>query len=232
MPPAPQSISWPSPERKIQIFLREKLEKWGWVIYRCTYEDDEAWSRFKQIVEERSRTSIASFDTPVVGNTLEWTFVEDRDTLDSASKHRLHARFREWAAHAIDIENPHHENRHLGAIGIPRYEYFVMVDEGALRSVVYDAPRLPDDYMDGEGYVNFVNTSWLSLDKDPLAVELSTEERLNEEQYEPIDDCREKNVGWMEMASSMLTSEFYDAMADNRDVWHCFYRRPPITVNE
>ncbi|OJJ82855.1 uncharacterized protein ASPGLDRAFT_36966 [Aspergillus glaucus CBS 516.65] len=209
MPSAPQSIIWPSPERKIQIFLREKLEKWDWVIYRCTYEDGEAWSRFKQIVEERSH----------------------RDTLDGASKHRLHARFREWAAHVIDIENPHHENRHLGAIGIPRYEYFVMVDEGALRSVVYDAPRLPDDDMDGEGYVNFVNTSWLPLDENPLAVELSTEERLNEEQYEPIDDCREKNVGWMKMASSMLTSEFYDAMADNCDVWYCFYRRPPITVN-
>lgn len=41
------------------------------VIYRCAYEDDEAWSWFKQIVEERFRAPTASPDMPEAGNTLE-----------------------------------------------------------------------------------------------------------------------------------------------------------------
>ena len=27
---------------------RLKHDKWGWVIYRCTYGDDEAWSQFQK----------------------------------------------------------------------------------------------------------------------------------------------------------------------------------------
>lgn len=121
-------------------------------------------------------------------------------------KNRLRTRFREWEAHAIDIENPHRENRHLGAVGVPGYGYFVMVDEAALRSVVNDVPQAPDDDMDGESYVNSVDVSWLPLDEDSSVAELSPEERQNEGHYEPIVDCREENVGWIKMASSIFNS--------------------------
>ncbi|KAK1764214.1 hypothetical protein QBC33DRAFT_547513 [Phialemonium atrogriseum] len=50
-PPAPSRD--PSPESQIRDWLRRiKHDKWGWVIYRCTYSDDAAWARFKQMIEQ------------------------------------------------------------------------------------------------------------------------------------------------------------------------------------
>ena len=77
----------PSAEQNILSFLRhQKHERWGWVIYRCTYNDDEAWDRFKDFVDQQSRQFIAESDTPEIADSLEWTFIENRDILDNATK--------------------------------------------------------------------------------------------------------------------------------------------------
>lgn len=95
--------------------LKESLEaikhdKWGFVVYRTTYADDEAWACFKKAVDERSRESIAESDAPELTESLEWTFVEDRDALDGASRDQLRARFKTWAAEAVKTENPRATN--------------------------------------------------------------------------------------------------------------------------
>lgn len=41
-----------------------KIEKWGWVFYRTTYKDDEAWDIFKQKVNI-SVSSIINLDPPI-----------------------------------------------------------------------------------------------------------------------------------------------------------------------
>jgi hypothetical protein len=214
----------PSPTQNIQGSLRKmKHDKWGWVIYRCTYGDNEAWTRFKKIINQHSREIIADGDTPEAGDSLEWTFVEDRGTLDGASREQLRARFKAWAGEAIRTEQPQAENDQT--FGIPRYNFFIQVDEDALRSVVCEAPQPPEMDVDGEGYVNFVDANW-----EPLSERFPTEDREVDELYEPIDGYREENVGWMKIASFMVGLEFYEAMSGFPDVWHSFYQRPPETV--
>ena len=128
------------------------------MIYRCTYQDDDAWERFKRIVHERSQELIQTSDTPEVADSLEWTLVEDRVPLDGASRSQLRERFNTWAAEAIPIEQLRAEaeiERTLEpSFGIPRYVYFVQVDEEALQSVIA-APK-PD--LLGEGFINFVDS--------------------------------------------------------------------------
>jgi len=86
-------MSLPSPQRVIFDCLKnDKHDKWGWVIYRCTYDDDEGWTRFKQFIIQQSRANITESDTPELADSLEWTFVEDRATLDGASKDQLRSR--------------------------------------------------------------------------------------------------------------------------------------------
>src|SRR5271170_1181716 len=117
----------PSPTQNIQGSLRKmKHDKWGWVIYRCTYGDNEAWTLFKKIINQHSREIIADGDTPEAGDSLEWTFVEDRGTLDGASREQLRARFKAWAGEAIRTEQPQAENDQT--FGIPRYNFFIQVD--------------------------------------------------------------------------------------------------------
>lgn len=221
----------PSPERQLANKLSgEKQDIWGWVIYRCTYDDDEGWARFKEIIQQRARATIEESDAPELLNTLKWEFVEDRATLDGASRAYLRTRFKAWAKDAMLSEKPFLEAGNPGSI-IPRYSYFVQVDESALKSVVYEAPQPPDDDFDGEGHVNFVDADWVPMSEWPKEYLLHPNQTPEEDLYDPIDGCREENVGWMKMAAWMVGPSFYEAMYDVPEVWYCFYQRPPETSN-
>jgi hypothetical protein len=77
----------------------------------------------------------------------------------------------------------------------------------------------------GEGCVNFVDANW-----KPLSERLPAEGREGDESCEPIDGCREENVGWMKIASFMVGPDFYEVMSGFPDVWYSFYQRPPEAV--
>jgi hypothetical protein len=226
----------PSPERVLLGSLAElKHDKWGFVIYRCTYQDDHAWERFKQIIHERTQKSMEMSDTPEAANSLadslEWTFVEDRTALDGASKSQLRERFNKWAAQAIVTEQPRAQaetKRDLEpTFGIPRYHYFIQVDEEALQSVLA-APKL-DLY--GEGFINFVDSRWKPLG-DRLSRSSIEDIEDEDEVFDPIDRCTEENVGWMRLAAfTAVDAEFYVSVFDYPGGgWYVAYKRPPETV--
>lgn len=214
-----------SPQRIILNTLAQwKHDKWGFVIYRCTYQDDRGWNRFKQIVHERTHKVMQRSDAPEAADSLEWTFVEDRATLDRASRPQLRERFNQWAAQAIVTEQPRAEaqTQEDPTFGVPRYNYFIQVDEEALKSVLA-APQ-PD--LEGEGFVNLVDSQWKPLN------ESNSGEVEDEEVHDAIDGCTEENVGWMRIATNTMTNaEFYDAAVDfSGGGWYAFYQRPPGIV--
>lgn len=96
-----------SPERMILNTLKQsKHDKWGFVIYRCTYEDDEGWELFKHLLHERTENTIQPSDAPEATDSLEWTFVEGRAALEGASRPQLRYRFNRWADLAFVTEQP------------------------------------------------------------------------------------------------------------------------------
>jgi hypothetical protein len=212
----------PSPQRMLLNSLAElKHDKWGFVIYRCTYQDDAAWDCFKQIVLERTQEEMQESDTPEVADKLEWTFVEDRAALDGASRSQLRERFKQWAAQAIVTEQPRAkaEIEHVPTFGIPRYNYFVQVDEEALQSVLA-APKID---LFGEGFVNFVDARWT-----PMGDQYSDNDH---NEHDPIDGCTEEDVGWMRIAAMMIDAEWYGAAGGfHAGAWHVYYLRPPQIV--
>jgi hypothetical protein len=197
------------------------LDKWGWVIYRTTYDDDEAWTRFRARVEEESRADVAQTDAPEIVEQLEWTWVEDRESLDGVSREELRERFRGWVDGEMARIRGESGGETLGfdPAAVPRYAFFVQIDEEALRSVA--------ESWDAEGaHVKFVDANWR-----PKELSDVEEERLTEEAYDEIDGCQEHNVGWMRIVPYMLNAEFYDAWCGVVDSWHVFYKRPPGTVD-
>ncbi|BCR84336.1 uncharacterized protein ACHE_11738A [Aspergillus chevalieri] len=222
---SPRTASLESSERSILDYMNQNnYDKWGWVIYRCTYNDDEAWARFKDTVGHQTRQSIAKSKAPELGNKLELTFIENRGTLDNAPKDQLRAHFNTWAAKAVHTENPRRPRTLYDIYGIPRYNYFVHVDEGALQSVVYPG-------LHSIGYVNLVKADWVPMSEQPAGGKLCDEDDyFEEEQYEPIDGCCEEDVGWMRLAVENLGAGFYDSMFCLDDMWHVFYKRPPEVV--
>ena len=54
----------PSPQSVLsKVLTSSKHDKWGFVVYRCTSQDDYAWERFKQIFHERAQQALQSSDT-------------------------------------------------------------------------------------------------------------------------------------------------------------------------
>lgn len=119
----------------------------------------------------------------------------------------------------MEIERPHCTSDLSRCF--PRYNYFIRVDEDALRSIVCEAPPPPKLDICGEGHVNFVNAHWKSQ------LELYPDEVNEDEQaYEPVDGCCKEDVGRMEIASDLMEREFSEGWS-NTEIWHINYRRPP-----
>ena len=156
---------------------------------------------------------------PDVTNSLEWTFVSDRASLDGASRDQLRVHFRAWAAEAEKAEQP----RAVVAgrwDKSQRYSFFIEVDEEALRAVA-DADL--DDPLD-EGWVNIVRCG--EMDLGPEA-----RERERERENIPVEDVEgDGDEGWMTIASHMVGPDFYDAIGDLPQNWYAFYTPPPGLV--
>ncbi|OBT69642.1 hypothetical protein VE03_00950 [Pseudogymnoascus sp. 23342-1-I1] len=229
IPPSSRSISSPTTLPDPQSNLDEvaqniladlhhfKHDKWGWVLYRCSYDDDEAWARFQEIINERSRKEMERRGfPPEVTNSLEWTFVSDRASFDGASRDQLRQHFHAWAAVAEKTEQPRAVEKEInwGGARSPRYLYFIQVDEEALRTV---ADADPYDIMDG-GWVNLVRCSDRDLDLDQ-----------RERERENVDEA-DGDEGWMMIAADMVGPDFYDAIGPVPQDWYTFYTPPPGLV--
>ncbi|CAO2653500.1 Nn.00g029110.m01.CDS01 [Neocucurbitaria sp. VM-36] len=186
------------------------VDKWGWVIYRCSYDDadNETWARFRTRIEADSRETIAQSDAPEIADRLEWTWVEDRASLDGVSTAALRKRFRAWVADQVKRQPG---NYHPSSVA--RFRYFIKIDKEVLQNL---AGYLDDGGWSKGDFVKIVNADW----------EPSTDEE--QDILEPIDGCTEKDVGWMRIVPCMIDTEFYDALNGDEMAWDDqFYKRPP-----
>jgi hypothetical protein len=62
----------------------EPNRKWGFVIYRCTYDDDAAWERFMAHLNTRTRLSLESYKDGDLFPRIDWSVQQD-PSLDGAS---------------------------------------------------------------------------------------------------------------------------------------------------
>ena len=147
-------------------------------------------------------------DAPEIADVLDLVFVEDA-ALEGASLDELRRRFRQWARR----ENPHYdidEASNLTSRG-SRFEFFLQVDEGALRSVLDRADNRVDLKT---GYVNMAQ-AW----RDSLPP------------GETIDEFGEAadNEDWMRVLPKIVVeAEFYNDMGDaDYYSWYLHHRPPP-----
>lgn len=218
-------------ESPAYVELAEELEfcnprKWGWVIYRTAYGDDEAWEFFVQLVTRHSRYDLDFAKAPpILADTVEWTFVSDRATLDGASRDELRKRFVSWVAETeaayepreIPISVARHQLRPC------RHINFVQVDEASLRSVVDTAPA--DDW--DCGWVNLVRCAEgqdYNLDVKYKAELETYQKQLAQAGEEYITE------DWVMLAAGDLSIGFYAALGSAPENWHMFYSQPPNLV--
>ncbi|KAF2432499.1 hypothetical protein EJ08DRAFT_647955 [Tothia fuscella] len=225
-----------------RLIQTHKTPVWGFVIYRCTYEDDKAWSKFMQIMKFRAHERLrlweeAEFEVPVTRliETLDWNVREDRLLFDGATKSFVRDHFREWITSREAVQEQELVDESVGPLveqedeqdldyfnmakaTETRYKFAVHVDADALDSIINRAPQ-PPEYDYGVGFVNLIQKDWYMPEpgdeNDPV-----------DEGEEPIEGCRRHDVGWMKVAIENLNPGIYTAFRDPA-AWYVEYVRPP-----
>jgi hypothetical protein len=67
------------------ILKRNPDLRWGFVIYRCTYESDSDWAHFMDLLNTRVRLNLEEEGGLDLLDRLDWCVQDDRDVLDDAS---------------------------------------------------------------------------------------------------------------------------------------------------
>jgi hypothetical protein len=205
---------------------QDNHDRWGFAIYRCTYGDDAAWDRFKDIITARAQKEIRELDEPEILDKLEWTIFDDREIFDNATADFLREHFNQWKRDNCQREQPRATRPvEVMLLKTPRYRYFIRVDREALDSVL-GAPgnRDADPVSMATGWVHFIDTMWTA---EMDCVDSDTEEYdMPSLDFEPIEGCREEGVGWMKVATTSICIELY-SLLDDPEMWVVVYKRPP-----
>jgi hypothetical protein len=207
------------------------LQKWGFVIYRCTYEDDSAWDRFMHRLNARKDAVLKDvYDDKHLAYHLDWNVQQDF-SLNHATKDEVRARFRAWVATDARAEMPTSSEDQDKLEGLlhenARYKYCIHVDAASLQSVL-DGPLLPESDMRGVSYVNLIRAdrAWDAWEKESAqALAAGAEEDSQDEGEMEIEGRTSYDVGWMKVLVDGLVPDVYETLV-NDQMWNAFYVRP------
>ncbi|TLD28484.1 hypothetical protein PspLS_03407 [Pyricularia sp. CBS 133598] len=106
----------------------QKLDM-GFAIYR-SYDDDALWDAFVELLRSSLDQSVASCEqTEIMCPNLEWTVIEDRESLNGVSKDEVRARFLEWVATRSVERDEHGVDGPWVAVRSHRFQYCVYIEE-------------------------------------------------------------------------------------------------------
>jgi len=217
---------------KISRALDQAGQKiWGFVVYRCTYEDDNAWERFKTIANARVQQETELSDALDIINSLTFKYFDNRSAFNGASKDHVREHFKHWCA-SDEAKAEHGDafrDQETMLFSSPRYTYCIHVDAEALQSVM-NGPQPPDVDFDGHGRVNIVDVGWEMPDWETYDYEGDGYERgeidRTDEGEEPVEGVRLYDVGWMKMGMQSMGVPAF-AYLTNPGLWMGAYKRPP-----
>lgn len=118
--------------------------KWGLVIVRCAYSSKEDWDLFLSISKERARQYLQSQSSLDLWDTMDWTVIEDQDSLDNADIVESSEAFVKWrqvhgSAEVEGCDGPLTDSSIPYEMScFPRYNYYIHVDSLTLQNVIYD----------------------------------------------------------------------------------------------
>lgn len=235
--PTNYSLETSTLERISQLLAHHRLNTWGFVIYRCTYDDDAAWARFmKRLERQRNRLptytwTVVDPDDPIpweLMKLLTWRVQEDRVELDGASKDEVRRRHRQLvSSHLRREECARPVASYMARQENPRWNFCVHVDKAALESVLHEPlPQGEIDRLLHERYVNLIRTDsdleapdydrydW-SKHKGPEDPE--DEDDPHDDNEEQIDGSRLYDVGWMKVQVDDLIPSLYDDLIQDHN---------------
>jgi hypothetical protein len=205
---------------RIEALLeKDGFKTWGFVIYRCTCQNDSDWEKFMARFLSSVWESLEYYSGLDLLDTFTPTVFED-PSFEGATVATLREHFHQWKKTALKEEQGVGEN-YIPESG--RYRFFITVDQEAMESVL-SAPE--DDYE--SGFIRIVNAEWkwtLVPPEEDSMIEVG-DEIDDPEEFEPLEGCTEYDVGWMNMRWRVVALPGFWKLRENDD-WQTYYLRSP-----
>ncbi|PYH65796.1 uncharacterized protein BO88DRAFT_418433 [Aspergillus vadensis CBS 113365] len=179
----------------------------GIVIFRCTYKSDSDWEEFLSRSLHKVRTSLESYHGLELLDSFRPPIIDDKTQFDGVTPDNLRDQFNRWSATACEAEQ-----------GVPLTEYRW---HSTARSVL-DMPLESLDEWNNSGFVILVNGRH---EVDRASIEES-DEKIEDDDYEPLHGCTYEDVGWMKVCYDMA-QVYTCAHLGASSWWEEDYRRPP-----
>lgn len=243
--PTPRFPSHRTPHLETQDNLADQISshllqirhrKWGFVVYRCTYEDDNLWDLVLSRLKQYLRDSLSKFNGLNLLEIMLWTVFDDQEKFDDASTATIRDHFNNWSIDALFREQGVRRYPELGdrfwETCSPRYNFCIQIDLENLEAILNDP--FDEEWHWTGGFVNLIWAEWAPV--------LDLARRLDEEfpgrfplrldrhipVMEAIEGCTEEDVGWMQVAARDVLVSGYEGM--DRGRWGRESRRPPNVV--
>lgn len=217
---------------------------WGFVIYRCDYSNNDLFDRFITCLrEEAERYHQRAKQDRTTGLYLRWTIIDDRDSLDGATKDEVRERFVVWRD-GLSVEREGEGADHRVTRFLPRFEYCIHIGKDSLDSLRAHEEALAAAAA-SSGQQESVSASppvffalvramqrpeGLPEGYDPNKAEKEEEE--DDDDYDvdhandppAVEGSTEDDVGWMYVKVRDWVA-LYEELHDQ--AWYILYTRPP-----
>ena len=75
--------------RTRRLLGEDPTAKWGFIVYRCTYESDDEWVRFMQYLNTSVRTGLERDGDGDLFDRIDWQVQDDQEQFDRAASSKL-----------------------------------------------------------------------------------------------------------------------------------------------
>lgn len=194
--------------------------KWGFVIYRTSYDDDDAFQRYIALLQQEIEEGLDEAGRKeLLLQYHNFIIMDDKNLLDGATKVQVRKHFVAWVA----------EQKAAGVIPelaliektkIPRFNHCIVVDKACMHSLISHESWAPGGETPLAPRVACVvlDSNWKSPGTGPAV-------------HPPIENCKKFYVGWMYFNAQIILDIYNDNSWRNyegEDIQ--FYTRPPMLM--
>ncbi|KAB5563159.1 hypothetical protein GE09DRAFT_1219732 [Coniochaeta sp. 2T2.1] len=164
--------------------------KWGFLIYRCTYDGQADWDAFMDAHKIEAGTTLEAVGRILrLPPYLQWTVADDKASLDGASKGAVRDRFCEWVATRSNERDGPGAGREDAPAKLPWYRYCLYVDKECLDSLRRETLRSGNVWL--YGHLVLIDSEFGRRDVEDSYI--PSEEEL-EEHREEMEELLEDGI--------------------------------------
>ena len=216
----------------IEEDLLPEHRKWGWIVYRTTYVNDEQWTQcnefFQDLVREITFMKIGGANH--AAKYLDFPVRDNKAAFNNATAAQLRIHFKQWRqSDEAFAEQAMQSNQRRQLWDSMRYRGFVRINAESMQSILDAAAGRTST---SAAWVDVVQVDWPEDDSDEEDeeeedddddVDMPDEDRLVGE-WPPIEGVTAYDVGFQRVSVDDLYPSFW---RDKESISDALYVRPP-----